>query len=900
MTAASPNRRIMDNSKMDNNSNTVTIEATVVNPQIDGNNFDRKSASAESPASAQPAAEQQAASTSSSALATTQGTFKAFLAPLNKQNFKQVVADVETKLGVVNQTLSMLDSLLDAQGFDSILNEMLRSITLKTGELLGADRTTIFLLDEDKNELWSIVAKGDTGDSLEIRIPADKGIAGEVATFKKVVNIPFDFFDDPRSAQSKKTYKKTGYRTYTMLCMPLLNEAEDLVAVVQLMNKLKKVHDPEQPLSERIDTKGFTEEDETVFDEFAPSVRMILESSRSFRKASQRQRAAAALMSATQSLSKSSLDLEDTLKRVMDEAKKLMNADRSTLWLIDEEKNELWTKIPIGGVLQELRIPRSAGFAGQVATSGKPLNISFDLYEHPGSETSKKTDQKTKYRTCSLLCMPVFNSDGELIGVTQLINKKKTNDHPPYDPATWPEAPEFWKASFSRSDQEFMEAFNTQAGVALQNAKLFATVRQQEQLQRDILRSLSNGVISTNKNGLIIAANDTAKELLGFEKDDRLEEQHICKVVKLEKEGEFARWFEQALSGKDDKARNQYYPEQTLLSHNSEEEHSINLSINSIADAKDATNVYGALVVMDDISDEKRLKSTMYRYMTQEVAEALLESGDTGLGGKKKEVSVLFSDIRSYTTLTEGMEAEEVVAMLNEYFESMVDAVFKYKGTLDKYIGDAIMAVFGSPLPLSDHEWCAVQTAVDMSNRLKLFNTKRAAENKKTLRIGIGLHSDEVVSGNIGSSKRMELTSIGDGVNLASRLEGTSKMYGCVVVISEKTYEACKDRIWVRELDLITVKGKSKPVRIYELVGLKAGPLAAELDPNQKKLIDAYHQGRDYYLKRDFELGMAEFGKVLEIDKENKAANLHIDRCLHFIENPPGDDWDGVWRLTEK
>jgi adenylate cyclase len=781
-----------------------------------------------------------------------------------------------------------------------ILNEMLRSITLKTGELLGADRTTIFLLDEDKNELWSIVAKGDTGDSLEIRIPADQGIAGEVASFKKVVNIPFDFFDDPRSAQSKKTYKKTGYRTYTMLCMPLLNEKEDLVAVVQLMNKLKKVHDPEHPLSERIDTKGFTEEDERVFEEFAPSVRMILESSRSFRKASQRQRAAAALMSATQSLSKSSLDLEETLKRVMDEAKKLMNADRSTLWLIDEEKNEIWTKIPIAGKLQELRIPRSAGFAGQVATSGKPLNISFDLYDHPGSETAKSTDQKTKYRTCSLLCMPVFNSDGELIGVTQLVNKKKTNEHPPYDPETWPAAPEFWKASFSRSDQEFMEAFNTQAGVALQNAKLFATVRQQEQLQRDILRSLSNGVISTNKKGIIIAANETAKQLLGYEKDDRLEEQDIRRVLKLEKEDEFAGWFDKALAGEDEKFRNQYYPEQTLRSQNSEEEHSINLSINSIADAKDAKNVYGALVVMDDISDEKRLKSTMYRYMTQEVAEALLESGDTGLGGKKKKVSVLFSDIRSYTTLTEGMEAEEVVEMLNEYFESMVDAVFKYKGTLDKYIGDAIMAVFGSPLPIDDHEWCAVQTAMEMAYRLDEFNKNRKAQGKKTLKIGIGLHSDEVVSGNIGSSKRMELTSIGDGVNLASRLEGTSKMYGCIIVISEKTYEACKDRISVRELDFITVKGKSEPVKIYELVGIKEGPLAQEIDPKQKELIDAYHKGREYYLDRKFELAMAEFAKVQEIDKENKAANLHTERCLHFLEQPPADDWDGVWRLTEK
>ena len=899
MTAASPNRRIMDNSKMDNSANTVTIDATVVNAQVDGNNFDRQPASVPAPASAQPASE-QAASTSSSALATTQGTFKAFLAPLNKQNFKQVVTDVENKLEVVNQTLSMLDSLLDAQGFDSILNEMLRSITLKTGELLGADRTTIFLLDEDKNELWSIVAKGSTGDPLEIRIPADKGIAGEVATFKKVVNIPFDFFDDPRSAQSKKTYKTTGYRTYTMLCMPLLNESGDLVAVVQLMNKLKKVHDPEHPLSDRIDTKGFTEEDERVFDEFAPSVRMILESSRSFRKAAQKQRAASALMSATESLSKSSLDLEDTLKRVMDEAKKLMNADRSTLWLIDEDRNELWTKIPIAGILKELRIPRSAGFAGQVAVSGKPLNIPFDLYEQAGSETAKKTDQTTKYRTCSLLCMPVFNSDGQLIGVTQLINKKKANEHPPYDPATWPEAPDFWKASFSRSDQEFMAAFNTQAGVALQNAKLFATVRQQEQLQRDILRSLSNGVISTNKKGEIIAANETAKKLLGFDKDDRLEDQHICKVVKLEKEGEFAKWFEQALAGKDEKSRNQYYPEQTLIAQNSEEEHSINLSINSIADAKDPSKMNGALIVMDDISDEKRLKSTMYRYMTQEVAEALLESGDTGLGGKKKKVSVLFSDIRSYTTLTEGMEPEEVVEMLNEYFESMVDAVFKYKGTLDKYIGDAIMAVFGSPLPIDDHEWCAVQSAMEMAYRLDVFNEGRAKLGKKTLKIGIGLHSDEVVSGNIGSSKRMELTSIGDGVNLASRLEGTSKMYGCVIVISEKTYEACKDRVWVRELDFITVKGKTEPVKIYELVGIKEGPLAKELDPEQQELINAYHEGRECYLNRNFEEAMSKFGRVLELDRNNKAADLHTDRCLHFLQEPPPADWDGVWRLTEK
>jgi PAS domain S-box-containing protein len=710
-----------------------------------------------------------------------------------------------------------------------------------------------------------------------------------VATFKKVVNIPFDFYDDPRSSAAKQFDKKNGYRTYTMLTLPLLSEEGGLVAVVQLLNKLKKVKDPTAPLSERIDTRGFTHEDEEVFADFAPSIRLILESSRSFYKATQKQRAASALMAAIESLSKSSLDLEDTLKKVMDEAKQLMNADRSTLWLLDKEKHQLWTKIPINGVLQEIRIPRHAGFAGQVAESGEPLIIPFDLYDQSGSETAKQTDQKTGYRTCSMLCMPVFNADKQLIGVTQLINKKKQGEFPPYSKEDWPNAPECWKASFNRADMEFMQAFNIQAGVALQNASLFATVKQQEQMQRDILRSLSNGVISTDKSGHVLAANDRAKMLLGL-KEERIEGRQVTELVRFEK-GDFGKWFQDALAGKAE----QYYPEQTLLSHGVEQ-HSVNLSINTIADALDRSKVNGALVVMEDISNEKRLKSTMYRYMTQEVAEQLLQSGDTGLGGKRKEVSVLFSDIRSYTTLSEGMSAEEVVDMLNEYFERMVDAVFKYKGTLDKYIGDAIMAVFGSPLPLDDHQWCAVQTAVEMRHRLAIFNQERDAAGKKTISIGIGIHSDQVVSGNIGSSKRMELTSIGDGVNLGSRLEGTSKMYGTDIVISDKTYQPCKELIWVRELDFITVKGKSEPVRIYEVVGLQSEPL----DDQKKRIVEHYNKGREYYRNRQFARAVGEFAQVVEIDKANKAAKLHLERCQHFIQNPPAEDWNGVWVLTEK
>jgi adenylate cyclase len=836
------------------------------------------------------------ASASTSLATTPKGSFSTFLAPLTQDTFKQVVTDVESKLQVVNQTLSMLDSVLDSQGFDAILNEMLRSITLKTGELLNADRTTIFLVDEEKDELWSIVAKDDNGSHLELRFPLSVGIAGEAATQRKVVNIPYDFYDDPRSKAAQEFDRKNHYRTYTMLAMPLVNEAGSLVAVVQLINKLKLNPAPDAVLEDKIDLAGFTAHDEQVFRDFAPSIRLILESSRSFYKATQQQRAASALMKATKALSQSGLDLEETLGKVMDEAKELMQADRSTLWLLDRDRHQLWTKIPINNALQEIRIPMDAGFAGQVATTGEPVLIPFDLYEHANAETARGTDQKTGYRTCSMLCMPVFNAAGELIAVTQLINKRRQGEYPPYDPETYPEAPDCWRASFNRNDQEFMKAFNIQAGVALQNAKLFATVKQQEQMQRDILRSLSNGVISTDKEGKIIAANESAKKILGLEGVDVIEGQSVTDLIRLEK-GEFSRWFQNAIAATTATSRSQYYPDQTLIPVKGVEQHSIHLSINTIADSNDEQNVSGALVVMDDISDAKRLKSTMYRYMSQELAEQLLSNGQTNLGGDRKDVTVLFSDIRSYTTLTETMAAEDVVAMLNQYFETMVEAVFNYKGTLDKYIGDAIMAVFGSPLALDDHGWMAVQSALEMRHRLAIFNASRG--EKEQIRIGIGINSDSVISGNIGCSKRMEFTAIGDGVNLGSRLESASKQYGCDIVMSESTYRPCADRVWARELDWIRVKGKNQPVSVYELVGLQSEKIADE----KKRAIELYGEGRSYYLSRKFTNAMTSFGRILEeIDSSDKASLMHLQRCQHWLSHPPTDEqWqEGVWTMTEK
>lgn len=536
-------------------------------------------------------------------VATTKEVFYDFVDHLTPENFRYIVSNLESDFSVVNQTLAMMDGIVESQGFDAILNQMLRSITLKTGELLGADRTTIYLLDETRNELWSIVAKGNDSASLEIRVPVGQGIAGEVAQKQEVVNILYDFYDDPRSVTAKESDQKNGYRTYTMLTLPLLDEHKKLLGVVQLINKLKHPHNADDPLCERIDQRGFTQADEKVFTEFAHSFQLIIKSSGLFYRAAQKQRATSAMMSAIQSVGQSGLDLEKTLMNVMDEAKKLMNADRSTVWLLDSEHDELWTKIIDNtGTLRELRIPKHAGFAGKTAITGQSIMIPFDVYDHPDSKTSQQTDQKTGYRTCSLLCMPLFNADNELVGVTQLVNKKRQGTFPAYNPKDWPQAPDCWKASFEQSDLEFMEGFNSQAGVALQNAKLFSTVKQQQQEQRDLIRNVASGVIFTDKTGHITVANEKIKYLLGV---TDIEGKSVRNLIQIEG-GNFAQWFDAVLAAKDEKGREQFYPAQTLLCHRNEVGHSVNLSIISIPDTSNANQISATLIIINDSSDEQQ------------------------------------------------------------------------------------------------------------------------------------------------------------------------------------------------------------------------------------------------------------------------------------------------------
>jgi adenylate cyclase len=227
----------------------------------------------------------------------------------------------------------------------------------------------------------------------------------------------------------------------------------------------------------------------------------------------------------------------------------------------------------------------------------------------------------------------------------------------------------------------------------------------------------------------------------------------------------------------------------------------------------------GFNAMVDGLIERDKLRTTFGKYMTESVLQHLL-SGKIELGGSTLKVTILFSDIRSFTSISERMEAHALVGLLNEYFTEMVSAVMKNNGVVDKYIGDAIMAVFGAPVPTPEDAQNAVRAAVDMRDALARLNKRLAERGAPEIRTGIGIHTGEVVAGNIGSEQRMEYTVIGDAVNLASRLESSTKELGVGIVMSDTTWELTRDVVESRAVREITVKGREQPVMTYEVLGL--------------------------------------------------------------------------------
>jgi len=279
---------------------------------------------------------------------------------------------------------------------------------------------------------------------------------------------------------------------------------------------------------------------------------------------------------------------------------------------------------------------------------------------------------------------------------------------------------------------------------------------------------------------------------------------------------------------------------------------------------------------------------------TSVVNEILRHPEQLKLGGDKKELTVLFSDIRGFTSISEGLSPEELVHLLNEYLTVMTDIVFKHEGTLDKYMGDAIMAIYGAPFEQEDHAARACLSALEMMEALKLLNKKWMGEGKPPLDIGIGINTGLMMVGNMGSEQLFDYTVMGDAVNLGSRLESANKSYRTNILISESTYEEVREEFVCMEVDSVRVKGKNLPVKIYQLLGHRKVP------EQLSKAVSYFEEGLKSYKERRWQEAIGNFKLVKKLDGDLQVADLYIQRCLDLIANPPPPDWDGVFTMTTK
>lgn len=739
----------------------------------------------------------------------------------------------------------LLNQVAEAVNGPGGLDAILPRLVSLMATALGADRATLFLHDADANELFSRVASD--GGIQEIRIPQAGGIAGAVFTSQKAVRIS-DAYADARF--NRAVDQATGYRTQTILAAPVLAADGRAVGVVQLLNKSGG------PFSS-------VDQDQTMA--MARQAASALEKAWLHERLQRAKQDEAKLLEMAEWVS-SELDLDRLLGRVGEATTELLDCERATIFVLDADRNELVSRVASGGDVQEIRIPTNAGVAGD-AFMRRTIDNVPDAYADP--RFNQAIDKTTGFRTRSILAAPIMDRNGAPVGVVQALNKRG--------------------GPFGPDEERRVRAFSSQLAIALQNAQLFSDVLSLKNYNEGILKSLSNGVVTLDASGALVKANEAAERILGVDLTTASNAPREADTLF----GARNEWILKSIDYVTRTGADDYHADADFTLADGAKV-SVNLTVSPLVGLKDEP--LGCVLAFEDITSEKRVRGAMSRYMAKEVVDRLLEENTLALGGEAVEATILFSDIRRFTTLAEGMNAKSVVELLNEYFTDMVEVIFKRGGVLDKYIGDAIMAVFGAPIATGRHADDAVSTANDMKLALAALNIRRIARGQTPIDIGIGLATGEVLSGSIGSEKRLEYTVIGDSVNLASRMEGATKHYGAGILLSDATASLLREDHLLRPVDLIRVKGRETPVEMHEALGH-----AAKLEGDViHQMLAEYTTAIAAFRARDWLVASAAFGQVLNLRPHDGPSKVYLNRCQYYQESPPPPEWDGVWQMSEK
>jgi len=305
----------------------------------------------------------------------------------------------------------------------------------------------------------------------------------------------------------------------------------------------------------------------------------------------------------------------------------------------------------------------------------------------------------------------------------------------------------------------------------------------------------------------------------------------------------------------------------------------------------------GGIQFLSEQQEKRMIKGMFQHYLSEELVNELIANPDKlKLGGDKKELTVFFSDIEGFTSISENMPPDKLLEYLNKYFTAMTDIILENSGMLDKYIGDAIVAVWGAPIIREDHALLACRAALKMQKRLREMHNIWSREGKPTFKVRIGIGTGIMTIGNIGSAHRLSYTVVGDVVNFASRLESINKQYRTDILISEHTYRKVKEQFYTREIDRITVVGKTEPSRVFSLLGEIGEHVPDELIQSSK----LYVTGMELYRRRQWDEAIESFEKALKMDPDDYPSQIFIERCRYFSQNPPPVDWNGVWEFDVK
>ena len=773
------------------------------------------------------------------------------ITPANLADAKSQLERTETKLRRTEMLLSVTQKIAGLTN----LSEILWTIIKMTTDELGADRGSLFLNDPISGELYSRVAQGEL--TREIRILNTTGIAG--AIFQSGTGeIIHDAYSDERF--NSKIDEQTGYVTKNIVCAPVRTVRGDVIGVIQILNKKKG---------------RFTKDDLEIVEAITLQAAVSLQNAQGVEEMDNTRKKEMEFLDIVSDVT-AEIDLGSLLQRVMVEATRMLNADRSTLFLNDEKTEELFSRVAMGEGIGEIRLPNSAGIAGAVFTSQETVNIPYayaDLRFNPGF------DKQTGYFTRSILCVPIINKDGKCIGCTQALNKKG--------------------GGFTEEDESRLKAFTQQVAIALENAKLFEDVAKERAYNHSMLTSMSNAVITINDEGKIITCNKAGLKILKIRSDD---------IIGKKTEDFFTNgrsWILEKVKACEETKEDDIMMDAEFEVGTDEDDNletvSANISFlpleNQDPDGRtDQGDTHlGTLIMIEDISDEKRMKSTMSRYIDPGIADQLLGDGTDIMGGQETTATLLFSDVRGFTTITETLGAQGTVSLLNEYFDIMVEAISEQGGMVDKFIGDAIMAGFGIPVAHEDDEDRGVRAGINMIKNLWDWNVQREKEGKMPVDMGLGLNTDTVVSGNIGSSKRMDYTMIGDGVNLAARLESACKQYSARILISDYTYKKLKGTYQIRYIDDVVVKGKTEPVGVREVLDYHNN----DSFPNLMDTVNHFNEGRNHYKKGNWDKATKSFKECLKANGEDKLSNTYLERVDYLKKSNP-KNWDGIWGMTSK